>query len=43
MDVELGAEIVNGSGWLDVHQLTMSVDGRSVELVTPQNLEAFPQ
>lgn len=41
MDIELGAEIVNGSGWLDVRQLTMSYDGQSAPLVTDETISAL--
>ena len=43
MDVELGAEIVNGSGWLDIHRLSITRDGQSSDLVTPDNLGKLPQ
>lgn len=38
MDIELGAEIVNGTGWLDLHQLTMTYDGQSMPLVNAETL-----
>jgi len=33
MDIELGAEIVNGSGWLEVRQFEITKDGVSTDLI----------
>lgn len=34
MDIELGAEIVNGAGWLEVDRLLIDYDGVTAELVS---------
>lgn len=42
LDVELGAEIVNGFGWFDLHKFSVSTGGLSTDLVTNENLLKLP-